>query len=104
MIASTNPATGETVARFDAHDDSALDARLAAAERAQKEWHRTPLAARTDLLRRLAALLRAQSAPLAALITQEMGKPVAEALAAVDKCAHNEIGRASGRERVWQYV
>ncbi|MBB5705919.1 aldehyde dehydrogenase family protein [Sphingopyxis panaciterrulae] len=89
MIASTNPATGETVARFDAHDDSALDARLAAAERAQKEWHRTPLAARTDLLRRLAALLRAQSAPLAALITQEMGKPVAEALAEVDKCARN---------------
>jgi succinate-semialdehyde dehydrogenase/glutarate-semialdehyde dehydrogenase len=89
MIASINPATGRTVAKFEAHSAAEVDARLTAADRAQRAWRRTPLDERTSLLRRVATLLREQSADLATLITVEMGKPIGEALGEVDKCARN---------------
>jgi succinate-semialdehyde dehydrogenase/glutarate-semialdehyde dehydrogenase len=89
MITSTNPATGETAARFVGHDAAARDARLTAAVRAQRDWRWTPVDERAALVRRLGGLLREQSASLAMLITQEMGKPVSEALAEVEKCARN---------------
>jgi len=89
MIASVNPASGVQLARFAVHDGAALDARLAGAAAAQRGWRGTPLGDRTALLRRIAALLRERSGLLALLITEEMGKPIGEAAAEVEKCARN---------------
>ena len=89
MIATTDPATGETLARFAVHSPAEIDARLDGALRAQAAWRWMPADARAALLPRLAALLRAEKAVLAALITTEMGKPIGEATAEVEKCALN---------------
>ena len=89
MISSLNPATGRVVATFDEHDDAQVDAALAQAHAAQKGWGRTALAERCELLRRVAARLRAQKDALARLITLEMGKPIVEAEAEVEKSAWN---------------
>lgn len=89
MIATINPATGETLARFDVHTPVEIDARLERAARAQAAWRWQPAAERAVLLPRLAALLRAEKETLAALITSEMGKPILEATAEVEKCALN---------------
>ena len=48
-----------------------------------------PVGERTDLLRTVGKLLTERREEYAALITAEMGKPLAEALAEVDKCAWN---------------
>jgi succinate-semialdehyde dehydrogenase/glutarate-semialdehyde dehydrogenase len=89
MIASVNPATGETVARFDLHDSAHIEITLDHAVAAQRRWRSAPLVERTALLERLAGKLREQREALARLITIEMGKPIGEALAEIDKCARN---------------
>lgn len=89
MIATIDPATGETLARYDVHSPAEIDARLGRAARAQAAWRWRPPEERAALLPRLAALLRAEKDALAALITSEMGKPIAEATAEVEKCALN---------------
>lgn len=87
MNLSTNPATGEIFARFDLHGAADVDATLAAARRAQNDWRCSLTTERSAVLRALAVLLRRDRDPLAALITAEMGKPIGEARAEVEKCA-----------------
>ena len=87
MIASTNPATGEVVARFDVFDESRIDEALTRASAAQRTWRQRPLRERASLMTAVATLLRARKARYAAVVTLEMGKPIAEAEAEVEKCA-----------------
>ncbi|MET7993381.1 NAD-dependent succinate-semialdehyde dehydrogenase [Amycolatopsis sp. NPDC005232] len=89
MIQSVNPATGKSLSTYDLHTAEEVDAALDAAVAAQAEWREKPLAERVELLRELAAVLRAGSAEYARLITEEMGKPLAEAEAEIEKCALN---------------
>jgi succinate-semialdehyde dehydrogenase/glutarate-semialdehyde dehydrogenase len=89
MIVSINPATGAETSRFEAQSPAEVDAMLEAAARAQRSWRTTPVGERVALLRSIAAMLRARKPALAALITQEMGKPIGEAEGEVEKCAFN---------------
>lgn len=89
MITSINPTTGQVLAEFAYHTETELDAKLAAAATAQKSRGRTALAERCALLRRIGTALRAEKAQLAQWITLEMGKPIVEAEAEVEKCAWN---------------
>jgi len=89
MIHSINPATGQEVARFALHSAAEVDAALAGAARAQRAWARTTLAERSALLRRVAAVLRERKPQLAQLITIEMGKPIVESEAEIEKSAWN---------------
>ena len=89
MYVTLNPATGQTLQRFALHDEAQIDARMQRAAQAQREWATVALADRCDLLRRVATTLRARRDALALLITLEMGKPITEAEAEIDKCAWN---------------
>lgn len=89
QITSINPATGQPIRSFDLQDDAAIDAALAAAARAQASWRRLPVSERVKVLPRIAAALRDGKARYAAMITREMGKPIAEAEAEIEKCAWN---------------
>lgn len=88
-VVTRNPATGGELARYPAHDDADVERLLAAASAAASAWAQVPLGDRLALLRRVGAELTARRERLATLVTHEMGKPVAEALAEVDKCAWN---------------
>ncbi|HEY1147830.1 MAG TPA: NAD-dependent succinate-semialdehyde dehydrogenase [Pseudoduganella sp.] len=87
MIESVNPATGATLAEFDQHTPSQLNSILDRAAAAQAEWALRPLAQRARMLHEAARVLRARKAAFARLITLEMGKTVAEAIAEIEKCA-----------------
>ncbi|EYD76538.1 Succinate-semialdehyde dehydrogenase [NAD], Succinate-semialdehyde dehydrogenase (NADP+) [Rubellimicrobium mesophilum DSM 19309] len=87
MIVSVNPATGAELARFQAHSSEQVNAALDAAVAAQRAWRGVPIAERVGLLTRMAGVLRAGKARYAALITAEMGKPIVEAEAEIEKCA-----------------
>jgi succinate-semialdehyde dehydrogenase/glutarate-semialdehyde dehydrogenase len=56
-----------------------LDAALTAAEEGFRLWRRTPVAERTDIIVKAARLCRERVAEMAAAITLEQGKPLAEA-------------------------
>ena len=89
MIVSINPADGRELARHALHDDAHVDRALGAAKTAQAAWRKVPVAGRCTLLTAMARVLRAGKARYAAMITREMGKPIAEAEAEIEKCAYN---------------
>ncbi|MDQ1218010.1 NAD-dependent succinate-semialdehyde dehydrogenase [Microbacterium arborescens] len=86
-ITSVNPATEETVATFDFHTADDVEHKLTAAASAQRAWRRVPVEERTALLTRIAGVLREGAEDYARIITREMGKPIAEARAEIEKCA-----------------
>lgn len=83
---TTNPATGETLQTYTFEPESQLTEKLGAAHQAFLRWRNTPLKTRTDCLLRLAEQTEAQSQRLAALLTQEMGKPLSESRSELQKC------------------
>jgi succinate-semialdehyde dehydrogenase/glutarate-semialdehyde dehydrogenase len=89
MIVSINPANDRELARYDLHDDAYVDRALSAAAKAQAGWRRVPVAERCTLLYAMARVLRSGKSRYAAMITREMGKPIVEAEAEVEKCAYN---------------
>jgi len=82
-----NPATGTCSAQFECLGAAEIEACLAASARAFETWRKTPVAQRAELLGRVADDLLAHKRALAALATLEMGKPLAQAVAEVEKCA-----------------
>ncbi|KAA5837999.1 NAD-dependent succinate-semialdehyde dehydrogenase [Saccharopolyspora hirsuta] len=87
MIVSTNPATEAELARFEPNSPAEVDIALDGAVAAQRQWRRLPISERVALLRSIAAVLRSGRQEYARLITAEMGKPITEAEAEIDKCA-----------------
>jgi succinate-semialdehyde dehydrogenase/glutarate-semialdehyde dehydrogenase len=86
-IRTTNPATGELLESYESHDPAAIDEMLGRAHGQAQRWRETPFAERAKRMRGAALTLRDQKAKLAALATREMGKPIVEAEAEVEKCA-----------------
>jgi succinate-semialdehyde dehydrogenase/glutarate-semialdehyde dehydrogenase len=89
MIVTRNPATGAELHRYPAHDDAAVSRVLAATAAAAQQWATVGLGDRLALLETVGKLLTERRDDYAALITAEMGKPLAESLAEIDKCAWN---------------
>jgi succinate-semialdehyde dehydrogenase/glutarate-semialdehyde dehydrogenase len=86
-IATINPATGETVARFEPYDAAAIETRIANAAVARDVWRETPLDERLAVIRRVADILDARRDEYAALMTLEMGKLLSAARDEAAKCA-----------------
>jgi succinate-semialdehyde dehydrogenase/glutarate-semialdehyde dehydrogenase len=86
-VVTVDPATGQVLATYPGSDVDGVLSVLAAVHAAQPAWSARPVGERAELVRAVGAQLRKQSAALAALMTAEMGKPVAEARAEVEKSA-----------------
>ena len=84
---ATNPATGERVASYAVTADDALDGLLDHATRTQHAWASVAMADRADRLHATGEALTADASALAELMATEMGKPLAEGRAEVEKCA-----------------
>ncbi|MBI5890375.1 MAG: NAD-dependent succinate-semialdehyde dehydrogenase [Nitrosomonadales bacterium] len=84
---SLNPATNQLIHTHASWDSGHLDSVLEKSGRAQQLWAQTSFASRAGMLRKAASQLLAQRDRFATLITQEMGKPMREARAEVEKCA-----------------
>jgi succinate-semialdehyde dehydrogenase / glutarate-semialdehyde dehydrogenase len=83
--AVVNPATGETLKTFPTITDAELDAAIAAADAAHREWSKSStVEERAALVRRVGELHVERRQELAELIVREMGKPIEQALAEVD--------------------
>jgi succinate-semialdehyde dehydrogenase/glutarate-semialdehyde dehydrogenase len=86
-LRSINPTTGELVQAFDELDDREAAARVERAHQAWLGWRDEPLARRVARVLALADVLEAQRDHAARLMAVEMGKPLAEGRAEIDKCA-----------------
>ncbi|HEY5096194.1 MAG TPA: NAD-dependent succinate-semialdehyde dehydrogenase [Candidatus Eremiobacteraceae bacterium] len=87
MVETRNPATGASLQSYAVYSNSEIDGRLATAYGAFAAWKGTSFAERSDAMLRLASFLRREKSRLATLMTTEMGKPIVESEAEVEKCA-----------------
>jgi succinate-semialdehyde dehydrogenase/glutarate-semialdehyde dehydrogenase len=85
----TNPTTGEHSPAPLSQSEAEIDALLGAAQLAARAWGQLPLRSRASVLQTAAALLRKEREQLARAITLEMGKPLTESLAEIEKSAWN---------------
>ncbi len=87
MFESINPATGHLIQHYPAMSADVLVAALEEAGTSAMAWARVDVDLRASMLERVATLLEAKREAFAQLIVQEVGKPLAEARAELDKCA-----------------
>ncbi|MBO0680218.1 NADP-dependent succinic semialdehyde dehydrogenase [Mycolicibacterium sp. S2-37] len=88
-IATVNPATGETVETFEPHDSAEVQRRIAESYAAAGQLRNTSFAQRAEWMNATADILEADVERAAAMITLEMGKPIAQSRAEVLKCVRN---------------
>ena len=86
-LESINPATGEVLERFDETSRPEVDRALSAAREAFLAWRTVPFVTRAQKMRAAARVLRERAATYARTMTLEMGKPIVQAEAEVEKCA-----------------
>src|SRR5438445_2443581 len=86
-LQSVNPATGEVLETFTAPSSRELDGIVATSHAAYLEWRTVPFKARAERMRQAAQTLRRRRAEFARTMALEMGKPIAQGEAEVDKCA-----------------
>ena len=86
-VTTRNPATGEPLATYDRLTAAEVEAALGRAAAAFEAHRRTPFAERAAAMRRAADLLERDAEAHGALMTREMGKPIAQAAAEARKCA-----------------
>ncbi|MEF8786784.1 MAG: NAD-dependent succinate-semialdehyde dehydrogenase [Haloarculaceae archaeon] len=82
-----NPATGEQIDSYAELDESGVEATLEQAAETFEEWREVPLREREQLLVNAGEVLRENKQKYAELMTEEMGKPISQAVAEVEKCA-----------------
>ena len=86
-IESFNPYTGKVLRRFPAFSWAKTERILAQANQAARTWRTSSFAHRAECMHQAAALLRERQDELARLMALEMGKPITDGRAEVQKCA-----------------
>jgi malonate-semialdehyde dehydrogenase (acetylating)/methylmalonate-semialdehyde dehydrogenase len=74
-----NPATQEVIAQVPHATDGEIQAAIASAKRAYKDWKNTPIAARARIMLKLQALVREHMSRIARTLSAEQGKTLADA-------------------------
>ncbi|MEN9225583.1 MAG: NAD-dependent succinate-semialdehyde dehydrogenase [Thermostichus sp. HHBFW_bins_43] len=87
QLVSINPATGEELARYPAFDAQQIQTCIAQAHQQFQRYRRIPFAQRAAWMERVAEILLEHKAEFGRLITLEMGKTLASAIAEVEKSA-----------------
>ena len=85
--ASINPTTNQVIQTYASWDFHRLEQVLEKVHGAQQVWAKTTFPLRAEVMRNVALHLHARCDQYARLITLEMGKPLSEACAEVEKCA-----------------
>jgi succinate-semialdehyde dehydrogenase/glutarate-semialdehyde dehydrogenase len=86
-IQTIDPATGQLVQSYTQHSPAEVSGVLDAASEAYRSWRTTDIETRIAPFRSLVRLLREREESLAGLMATEMGKPLREGRAEVQKCA-----------------
>ncbi len=86
MLVSINPANGQKIAEFPELSDEELSSKLNLAAQAFSQWRISSIDTRKDLMYQLIRNLNVNKDDYAKLITTEMGKPIKQSIAEIDKC------------------
>lgn len=86
-IKTVNPYNGKQIAEYKEHSNSEINELLSQSQNTFYDWKLTSIPERVTLLKKLSDLLLKKKEELAALITAEMGKPIKQSIAEIEKCS-----------------
>ena len=86
IIKTINPSTGKVIATYDIMSSEEIHTRVHNAKSAQKNWKNLDISERSAYIRSLGRVLRKNKNEYSQLITEEMGKPIRQAIAEIEKC------------------
>ena len=86
-LESVNPASGEIIATYTEMTAIEVNEIIGACHETHLDWRETSFQTRAAHLKSAVALLRERGESLAELMTREMGKPIVQSRAEVEKCA-----------------
>jgi succinate-semialdehyde dehydrogenase/glutarate-semialdehyde dehydrogenase len=87
MLTSLNPANNVHIAEYDEHTDKEIHTILKQGHKAFLEWKNLSFSTRSEFMHKAANSLRKNTDEYSKLITREMGKPLIQSLAEIEKCA-----------------
>ncbi|MFH1101004.1 MAG: NAD-dependent succinate-semialdehyde dehydrogenase [Methanobacteriota archaeon] len=86
VLVSINPATEEILKKFTEWDTKKINTQLINSQHAFNDWKKVDYSERSKLLKNIAQILRKNKQKYAHLMTLEMGKPITQSEAEVEKC------------------
>ena len=86
-IETINPATGKVISTYDNMSNDQIRGIVENARLAQRKWKGLDISERNAYVRSLGRIMRKNKEEYARLITEEMGKPIRQAIAEIEKCA-----------------
>lgn len=87
MKESRNPFNGEKLFQFKELNANELEQKLQQADKAFQSWKKTAFGKRAELMLKAAEELKGNTDTYAKIMTQEMGKPISQSMAEIEKCA-----------------
>jgi succinate-semialdehyde dehydrogenase/glutarate-semialdehyde dehydrogenase len=87
ILKSINPFTNEIIGEFPEYSESQTEELMHEAADSSAAWKKTSFSERMALMVKVSELLRDNVEKYAGIITSEMGKPIKESKAEVEKCA-----------------
>jgi acyl-CoA reductase-like NAD-dependent aldehyde dehydrogenase len=85
-ISTINPATGQIIHSYETTDMEQIPLIVGNARTAFTKWKKKDVVERCDYIRSLAKVLKKNRDQYSKIITQEMGKPIAQSYAEIEKC------------------
>lgn len=104
-ISTVNPATGQVIRSYDTTDTRQISQIVGNARVALEKWKRKDTMERCDYVKILTEILDKNKDQFASIITQEMGKPLKQSRAEIEKCEwlckyYSEYAESFLREQV----
>lgn len=86
-LTSINPVNGKVLKKYHAHTARQVEQKIAQTHKAWLKWRNSSQEERSRLLTSMAAVLHTRKSEFAILMAHEMGKPVNQGVAEIEKCA-----------------
>ncbi|HXX96715.1 MAG TPA: NAD-dependent succinate-semialdehyde dehydrogenase [Candidatus Bathyarchaeia archaeon] len=86
-IETINPTTGRVISSYENMSIDKIELITKNAQNAFEKWRKKEILERCDYIRDLAKILRRNKDGYARIVTEEMGKPITQSIAEIDKCA-----------------
>lgn len=85
-VTSINPFTNQVITDYTLHSDDELETLLSQSAQQFSKWRFASLAHRIELIKAVAKVLEQNKTRYSKTITLEMGKPISQAIAEIEKC------------------
>jgi succinate-semialdehyde dehydrogenase/glutarate-semialdehyde dehydrogenase len=87
QLQAINPANGKVIKKYQSPTDAVIEQKIKQTHTAWLSWKETSHAERSKYLNNLASVLKNRKDELAKLMALEMGKPITQGIAEIEKCA-----------------